>query len=168
MTLLVEVYGEATVRKRYDQEETIILDEFLAHGNAIAAERARAEACGEEPDFQPLVESWGGVTLFYRKGIADAPAYRQNHEEIVKALEEGIALAEGMSPLNAHADEYGHLNAVDFEKLVSEDGRWKSSGQTINVPVTQFVCRCGHIAQHDLPKRISRYLHHGQMVFSTS
>ncbi len=140
---LVAVYGEATVRKRYDKEETIILDEFLGHGNAIAAERARAEAEGEAPNFQPLVEAWGGVTLFYRKGIADAPAYRQNHEEIVKALEEGIALAEGMSPLSAHADEYGHLNAVDFEKLVSEDGRWKSSGQTINVPLRSLYVAAG-------------------------
>ena len=140
---LVNVYGEQAVRSRYDKEETIILDEFLTHGKAIYAERQRAEACGEAPNFQPLVESWGGVTLFYRKGIADAPAYRQNHEEIVKALEEGIALAEGMSPLGAHADEYGHLNAVDFEKLVSEDGRWKSSGQTINVPLRSLYVAAG-------------------------
>lgn len=141
--ILVAVYGEATVRKRYDKEETLILDEFLAHGNAIAAERARAEAEGEAPDFQPLVESWGGVTLFYRKGIADAPAYRQNHEEIVKALEEGIALSEGMSPVGAHADEYGHLNAVDFEKLVLEEGRWKSSGNIINVPLRSLYIAAG-------------------------
>ncbi len=140
---LVNVYGEQVVRSRYDKEETIILDEFLAHGNAIRAERQRAEAAGEQPHFQPLVESWGGVTLFYRKGIADAPAYRQNHEEIVKALEEGIALAEGMSPLSAHADEYGHLNAVTFEKLVSEEGRWKSSGQTLDVPLRSLYVAAG-------------------------
>ena len=112
---LVNVYGEQLVRSRYDKEETIILDEFLAHGEVIHAERMRAEAEDEQPDFQPLVDSWGGVTLFYRKGMKDAPAYRQNHEEISEALEEGIALAEGMSPLSADADEYGHLYAVDFE-----------------------------------------------------
>ena len=140
---LVNVYGEQVVRSRYDKEETIILNEFLAHGHAIRAERQRAEAAGEQPHFQPLVESWGGVTLFYRKGIADAPAYRQNHEEIVKALEEGIALAEGMSPLSAHADEYGHLNAVTFEKLVSEEGRWKSSGQTSVVPLRSLYVAAG-------------------------
>jgi len=52
---LVNVYGEQTVRSRYDKEETIILDEFLAHGKAIHAERQRAEAAGEQPHFQPLV-----------------------------------------------------------------------------------------------------------------
>ncbi|MEN9756295.1 MAG: hypothetical protein RL755_482, partial [Pseudomonadota bacterium] len=112
---LVNVYGESSIRASYSEEEIIILDEFLEHGKAIVAERARAQAEGELPDFQPLVQSWGGVTLFYRKGIKDAPAYRQNHEEISEALEEGIALAEFMSPVGANADEYGHLISVDFQ-----------------------------------------------------
>ncbi|NOS87681.1 MAG: pyridine nucleotide-disulfide oxidoreductase, partial [Methylococcaceae bacterium] len=140
---LVAIHGVDKVRARYDQEESLILDEFLAHGAAIIAERERAAAADEAPDFQPLVLAWGGVTLFYRKGIVDAPAYRQNHEEITKALEEGIALAEGMSPLGAHADEYGHLNSVDFEKLVLEDGRWKSAGAPINVPLRSLYVAAG-------------------------
>ena len=140
---LVNVYGEQLVRSRYDKEETIILDEFLAHGEVIHAERMRAEAEDEQPDFQPLVDSWGGVTLFYRKGMKDAPAYRQNHEEISEALEEGIALAEGMSPLSADADEYGHLNAVDFEKLVLDGDRWKNSGEIIKVPLRSLYVAAG-------------------------
>ena len=140
---LVNVYGEQLVRSRYDKEETIILDEFLAHGEVIHAERMRAEVEGEQPDFQPLVDSWGGVTLFYRKGMKDAPAYRQNHEEISEALEEGIALAEGMSPLSADADEYGHLNAVDFEKLVLDGDRWKNSGEIIKVPLRSLYVAAG-------------------------
>lgn len=140
---LSAVYGEETVRQRYDEEETLILNEFLAHGREIAAERQRAEAAGEAPDFQPLVQKWGGVTLFYRKGMKDAPAYRQNHEEIAEALEEGIALAEGMSPLSALTDQYGHLNAVEFDKLVSENGRWNSAGQTVNVPLRSLYVAAG-------------------------
>ncbi|MDD5412028.1 MAG: pyridine nucleotide-disulfide oxidoreductase, partial [Methylobacter sp.] len=140
---LSNVYGEQTVRNRYDAEEITILDEFLAHGKEIVAERKRAEAAGEQPHFQPLVEKWGGVTLFYRKGMKDAPAYRQNHEEIAEALEEGIALAEGMSPQSALADQYGHLNGVEFEKLVPEHGRWISSGQTVNVPLRSLYIAAG-------------------------
>ncbi|MFZ2726544.1 MAG: pyridine nucleotide-disulfide oxidoreductase [Methylococcaceae bacterium] len=140
---LVSIYGEQSVRGRYDREEIAILDEFLTHGSAIRAERARAEEEGELPDFQPLLDSWGGVTLFYRKGMKDAPAYRQNHEEIEKALEEGIALAEGMSPVAAQADEYGHLNAVEFEKLVCENGRWQNSGQLITVPLRGLYVAAG-------------------------
>ncbi len=141
--LLVATYGEQTIRHRYDKEETLILDEFLEHGKIIRAERTRADVAGERPDFQPLIESWGGVTLFYRKGIIDAPAYRQNHEEIAKALEEGIALAEGMSPKAASADEFGHLQAVEFDKLVLENGRWNNSGQTINIPLRSLYVAAG-------------------------
>jgi NADPH-dependent glutamate synthase beta subunit-like oxidoreductase/NAD(P)H-flavin reductase len=140
---LVSVYGEEAVRQRYDKEETVILDEFLGHGRAIRAERARAAAAGEAPNFQPLVEGWGGVTLFYRKGMKDAPAYRQNHEEISEALEEGIALAEGMSPVAAIPDEYGHLSAVEFEKLEFEDGRWVSKKQMVTVPLRNLYIAAG-------------------------
>ncbi|MCF7988161.1 MAG: FAD-dependent oxidoreductase [Methylovulum sp.] len=136
-------YGEASVRKRYDPEETLILDEFLAHGKAIRAERERAHVAGELANFQPLLNVWGGVTLFYRKGINDAPAYRQNHEEIAKALEEGIALAEGMSPTAASADEFGHLQAVQFDKLNLDQGRWQSSGQTIDIPLRSLYIAAG-------------------------
>jgi len=140
---LVKVYGEEIVRRRYDREETLILDEFLGHGREILAERQRAATAGEQPNFQPLVEKWGGVTLFYRKGMKDAPAYRQNHEEIHEALEEGIALAEGMSPHTAIPDEFGHLNAVEFEKLVFDNGRWNSSGQIVKVPLRSLYIAAG-------------------------
>jgi NADPH-dependent glutamate synthase beta subunit-like oxidoreductase/NAD(P)H-flavin reductase len=140
---LVSVYGEESVRKRYDQEEAVILDEFLGHGRAIRAERERAAAAGEAPNFQPLVEGWGGVTLFYRKGMKDAPAYRQNHEEISEALEEGIALAEGMSPVSAIPDQYGHLQAVEFEKLEFEEGRWVSKKQMVTVPLRNLYIAAG-------------------------
>ena len=140
---LVDAHGEQIVRARYDQEEIIILDEFLVHGKAILAERQRAKAANEQPDFQPLVNAWGGVTLFYRKGINDAPAYRQNHEEIVKALQEGIALAEGMSPLEAQADQYGHLCKVEFEKLALENGRWSNTGQTAKIPLRNLYVAAG-------------------------
>ena len=122
---LLAAYGEESVRLRYDQEELQILDEFLAHGRIIQAERDRAEAAEEIPDFLPLLLEWGGVTLFYRKGIKDSPAYRQNHEEIQQALAEGILLAEGMSPAEAIADQYGHLQSMIFDQLEQQDGKWQ-------------------------------------------
>src|SRR5262245_40279122 len=90
--------GEATVRGLCDAEELEILDEFLTHGRAVRAERQRAESAGELPNFVPLVRSWGGVTLAYRKKMSDSPAYRLNHEEVIKALEEGITFAENLDP----------------------------------------------------------------------
>ncbi len=131
---LIIAYGEEVVRQRYDEEEIIILDEFLAHGRIIERERDRATAAGEMPNFLPLLLEWGGVTLFYRKGIKDSPAYRQNHEEIHEALEEGILLAEGMSPVEAIPDQHGHLKAMIFDQLEKVDSRWqKQSDIQVNI-----------------------------------
>ncbi|MCF6250100.1 MAG: pyridine nucleotide-disulfide oxidoreductase [Methylococcaceae bacterium] len=122
---LLTIYGEDSVRHRYDEEELQILDEFLTHGRIIQSERERAKAAKEIPNFLPFLLEWGGVTLFYRKGIKDAPAYRQNHEEIHLALAEGILLAEGMSPVAAITDQYQHLQAVKFDQLLEQDGKWQ-------------------------------------------
>ncbi len=135
---LVADLGEEAVRARFDDEERGVLDEFLTHGRAIRAERERAAAAGEEPDFSPLVRSWGGVTLFYRKTINDSPAYRQNHEEINEALREGIEITGGMNPLEALTDERGALRAVVFEQ-VREDG---GKGQ-IEVPLRGLFIAAG-------------------------
>ena len=112
--------SEAAVRGMYDAEEQEILDEFLLHGRAVRAERQRAAAAGEAPDFVPLVREWGGVTLAYRKRMSDSPAYRLNHEEIIKALEEGIWFAENLDPKEIIADERDHARALVF---AAADGR---------------------------------------------
>jgi NADPH-dependent glutamate synthase beta subunit-like oxidoreductase/NAD(P)H-flavin reductase len=113
---LAATIGEARVRGFYDPEELALLDEYLRHGRAIAAERARAAEGGEPPDFVGLVRSWGGVTIAYRKRMVDSPAYRLNHEEVVKALEEGIAFAENLNPIEAVPDEYGALKEMVFRR----------------------------------------------------
>ena len=113
---LVAGRGDVAVRGLLDPEEQGILDEFLAHGAAVRAERARAAAAAEPPDFIALVRQWGGVSLAYRKRMQDSPAYRLNHEEVSKALEEGIVFAENLDPVEAVADEYGSLRAVAFSR----------------------------------------------------
>lgn len=140
---LIALHGESMVRARYDEEELGVLDEFLSHGHAVLAERERARMAGDEPNFAPLIERWGGVTLFYRKGIKNSPAYRQNHEEINEALQEGIALAEGMSPLEAIPDKHGALAAVRFQRLTERDGGWVGEGGEIPVPLHNLFIAAG-------------------------
>ena len=140
---LVKGKGEASLRERYDEEELLVLDEFLQHGRAVREERKRAAAAKESPNFRPLIEKWGGVILFYRKGIQDSPAYKQNHEEIRAALQEGIQLAEGLSPEAAIADEYGALKAVIFKKLNEERGAWTDTGKTVEQPLRSLFIAAG-------------------------
>jgi NAD(P)H-flavin reductase/NADPH-dependent glutamate synthase beta subunit-like oxidoreductase len=127
---LAAEHGEADVRAACDLEEQAILDEFLAHGRAVRAERARAAAAGEAPDFVPLVRSWGGVTLAYRKKMTDSPAYRLNHEEVIKALEEGIHFAEGLDPKEIVADDHDHVVAM---RLAGPNGEVELPARTVLV-----------------------------------
>jgi len=112
---LIASADEASVRVGYDAEELQVLDEFLEHGRAVRAERRRAQATGERPNFVPLVRGWGGVTLAYRKRMVDSPAYRLNHEEVVKALEEGIWFAENLDPREIIIDGADHAKALMFK-----------------------------------------------------
>jgi len=135
--------GEDAVRSGYDVEELLTLDEFLEHGRAVRAERQRASEAGQKPDFIPLVRAWGGVTIAYRKSISDAPAYRLNHEEVIKAFEEGIAYAESLSPIEALGDDFGHVKSLLFEKQVVEDGRWKDTGEIVELPARSVMVAAG-------------------------
>ncbi|HET7712782.1 MAG TPA: FAD-dependent oxidoreductase, partial [Thermoanaerobaculia bacterium] len=136
-------FGEEHVRAGYDPEERATLDEFLAHGRAVRKERARAAEAGSLPDFLSLVRGWGGVTIAYRKSILDSPAYRLNYEEVAKAFEEGIAYADNLSPVEAVADASGHLASMIFEKQVVEDGRWKDSGEIVELPARTAMIAAG-------------------------
>jgi len=138
----------AELRGDFDAEELAILDELLEHGRACRAERRRAVASGEQPNFAPLIDRWGGVTLFYRKGLSSSPAYRQNHEEIVKALEEGIGVAPNMDPLAALADEHGHLRAMRFRAAPSTGSAPSGepavgAGAEIEVPLRSLFVAAG-------------------------
>jgi NAD(P)H-flavin reductase/NADPH-dependent glutamate synthase beta subunit-like oxidoreductase len=125
--------GSAAVRAMYAAEEQQILDEFLEHGAAVRAERQRAHAAGEAPDFIPLVRQWGGVTLAYRKRMVDSPAYRLNHEEVIKALEEGIWFAENLDPREIVADEFDQARAVIF----------KVADRTVELPARTVLVAAG-------------------------
>jgi NADPH-dependent glutamate synthase beta subunit-like oxidoreductase/NAD(P)H-flavin reductase len=105
---LVADRGEAAVRSMWNEEEAEVAHEFLTHAEAVRAERAQAAAEGRAPRLAQLLESWGGATLAYRRRLADAPSYTLNHEEVAKAMEEGVRFAEGLTPVAVEQDKYGH------------------------------------------------------------
>jgi NADPH-dependent glutamate synthase beta subunit-like oxidoreductase len=130
---LVRETGEDAVRACFNPYEREVLQEFLDHGKAVRAERDRAAAANEKPNFVPLVRAWGGVSIVYRKRLVDSPAYRLNHEEVIKALEEGISFVEGMNPEEAIVDEANNLRAV----------RFKSKDKTVELPAHSMMVAAG-------------------------
>jgi NADPH-dependent glutamate synthase beta subunit-like oxidoreductase/NAD(P)H-flavin reductase len=143
--------GEEAVFAQFNDEELGIYLEFLEHGRAVRAERARAEETGEKPDLVSLVKNWGGVSLVYRKRMQDSPAYRLNHEEIQKALEEGINFIELFDPREAVPDEYNAVKALVFERVRHnpETGKFENTGE-----MTQFGARTVCVAAGTAPNVI--------------
>ncbi len=135
--------GEAAVRALWNREELAIAEEFLRHARAIRQERAAAATEGRAARIIELLKSWGGVTIAYRRRMIDSPSYTLNHEEVEKALEEGISFAEGLVPESIEIDEFGHARAVDFA-LQKPDaaGHWRPSGRTV-LPARSVLVAAG-------------------------
>jgi len=135
--------GEDELLSIFDEEEKEILQEYLRHGRAIRTERARAKESGETPNFIPLLRAWGGVAIVYRREIEDSPAYRLNHEEIIKSLEEGIDYYETLSPIEAIPDRFGAVAGVRFEKQQLKDDDLIGSGDYLELPAKAVLVAAG-------------------------
>ena len=72
--------------------------------------------------------------------MEESPAYRLNHEEIIKALEEGISFIEGLEPQEAVPDEHGKLAAVRFLRV--------GAGETRRAAGAHLPRRGRHDAEH--------------------
>jgi NADPH-dependent glutamate synthase beta subunit-like oxidoreductase/NAD(P)H-flavin reductase len=96
----------------WSEEEREVAEEFIAHARAIREERTAAAREGREPEIARLINGWGGVTIAYRRRLIDSPSYTLNHEEVLKALEEDIRFAEGLSPVAVEVDTYGAAKAL--------------------------------------------------------
>jgi len=142
---LVAARGEDAIRTGLGAEDAAILDEFLEHGRAVRAERERAAAAGEQPNFIPLLQAWGGVTLAYRKGMQQSPAYTRNHEELIKALQEGLFYQEGLDPLRAELDGYGHICAMVFRRMEEVEGRWRPTEAELRLPARAVFVAAGTV-----------------------
>jgi NADPH-dependent glutamate synthase beta subunit-like oxidoreductase/NAD(P)H-flavin reductase len=140
---LVAERGEAAVMAMFDEEEREFLAEQRAHAASLREERARALAEGKAPDFQRLLDAWGGVSLVYRKRLVDSPAYRLNHEEVIKSLEEGVRYVENLAPVEALLDARGAVRAMTFERQVVVDGKWKGSGEIVEFPARSVCVAAG-------------------------
>jgi NADPH-dependent glutamate synthase beta subunit-like oxidoreductase/NAD(P)H-flavin reductase len=141
---LVRERSETAVRAGLDEGSGMILDEFLTHGRAVRAERERAKRAHAAPDLLKLIRQWGGVTIAYRKGMNQSPAYTRNHEEIIKAFEEGIYYAEGLDPKEARVDKHGQVEALVARRLrPDENGKWKETGEDVTIPARAILVATG-------------------------
>ena len=140
---LCAVEGEESIRRLWNEEERLICEEFLAHARALRDERAGAGKEGRTPQLLELLMSWGGATIAYRRRLIDSPSYTLNHEEVEKALEEGVVFAEGLTPLEVEVDRFGHACALRMgAQTRSDNSGWKQSGEA-RLPARSVLVAAG-------------------------
>lgn len=89
-----EILGHDNIWPLLNEEEKIIAQEFLDDYKNIKNKK--------------LIPT----KILYRKTIQESPAYRQNHEELIKAFEQSIEFIELKSPKKAILDKFNHIKAI--------------------------------------------------------
>ncbi len=142
---LVEELGEPAVRAAWTPDEAVTAKEFIAHGQALRAERITAQLLGREPQYLPLLNSWGGSTLAYRRRLVDAPSYTLNHEEVSKAFEEGVRFAECLAPEEVEVDAAGTAAALRCRKHNFDEatGKLVSTDEFVTLPARTILVAAG-------------------------
>ena len=105
--------------------------------SAPSARRPRAKAARRGSS--SCIDGWGGVTIAYRRRLIDAPSYTLNHEEVAKAMEEGIRFAEGLTPEAVEIDGFGHAAAL----TLTRHGRRPSAEQRVTLPARTILVAAG-------------------------
>lgn len=119
--ILCEQYSKEHILEKLDIASQEILEEFLSHAQSLSDERKRAKQNNETPKFNELINSWGGVSIVYRKKMQQSPAYINNHEELQEALKEGIYYIENLQPKQINLDKHGHCASTNFELTVGDN-----------------------------------------------
>jgi NAD(P)H-flavin reductase len=142
---LVAGQGEQAVEAAWTTAEADIAHEYLTHARAVRAEREVATKEGRAPRVLELLQQWGGVTIAYRRRLIDSPSYTLNHEEVEKALEEGIRFAEGLTPIAIDVDDHGHVRAlrVAVQKLEGVEGGGAGESDEAVLPVRTLLVAAG-------------------------
>ncbi len=96
---LLEIYGEEEIKKWWTVQDHLVAEQLLT--------------CEETE-----------VRIIYRSDITNAPSYSLNHEEVEKALEEGIIFEHNLVPLRIEKDDTGYAKGLwvirnDKEEFIS-------------------------------------------------
>lgn len=142
---LCEAKNEDILRKQIEDPASLeILEEFLSHGRAVKKERERAALHNEKPNFIKLIRQWGGVTIVYRRTMQESPAYINNHEEISKALEEGIYYLEALEPTGVALNQFGHAETLICQRRIRIDkDKWEPTKEEIRIPARSIFVATG-------------------------
>jgi NAD(P)H-flavin reductase len=113
---LLQHHSESKIRHGWNQSMHNMADTWLEHAKILRQVQARGE------ETLPYLQQWGGCTVMYRKDWQQAPSYIRNHEEVNKALEEGIILTSNHNPTAFISDDDGYV-----QQIITNQGNYAAS-----------------------------------------
>jgi len=141
---LTALQGDAFVRKDLDAASIEILEECLTHGKIVREERAKALQENRPPNFIQWIHQWGGVTIVYRRTMQESPAYIHNHEELTKALQEGVFYLETLEPASVDLNQFGYVETLICHKRIRKiDNTWELIKDPIRIPARSIFVATG-------------------------
>ncbi len=132
---LVAEQGAEAVRADWNAAEREAAEEFITHARAIRAEREVAQREGRPPRLAQLIDSWGGVTIAYRRRLIDAPSYTLNHE--------------GLTPVEVEVDIFEQAAALRLTRHAVEEAGGRrpdpnqDPGEEVVVPARTILVAAG-------------------------
>jgi NADPH-dependent glutamate synthase beta subunit-like oxidoreductase/NAD(P)H-flavin reductase len=128
--------GEAAIQ--WDEHDRMVVDEFITHAKVLRAERAAATRERRQPEITALLQRWGGATIVYRRELTASPSYALNHEEVEKAMQEGIAFADCLAPQAVEIDAAGQAVGLTLVRTGEATPR-----DTVTVPARTILVAAG-------------------------
>ena len=89
------------------------------------------------------------MTIAYRRRLIDSPSYTLNHEEVAKAMEEGIRFAELLTPVEVDVDLFGQAAALRLtrHKVIEVGGHRpdpnQGPGEEVVLPARTILVAAG-------------------------
>lgn len=142
---LLSQLGEEGVKSQFSGSQWSTLQRWVLHAQAYLA----VKNC--ESSVLALIQSWGGVCVVYRQALSQSPAYRTNHHELAKAMEEGVGFLAHHQPKSVVLDDFGRVSGLTCQ-IVNDN-------KTVVLPARSIFTATGaapNIAYH--------YEHRGQLA----
>ncbi|MGL5784066.1 MAG: FAD-dependent oxidoreductase [Alphaproteobacteria bacterium] len=117
----LQAYEQRKENVNWPPEAQTLATTFIQHAQALREEKAHAILENRPPRVVELLQSWGGVTVIYRRSLQAAPSYRLNADEVTHALQQGIFFRENTEACSFKTDATGQLQALCLDVENSDD-----------------------------------------------
>lgn len=111
---------------------------WLSHATELKIGKEKALINGDPFTAIPLLHTWGGTTVLYRKELHQSPSFDLNVEEVEKALEEGIFIKDQITPIDFITDELNELTHIKCLDNDSKDFLFSAKTAIIAIGTEQF------------------------------